>query len=57
MNYPANGALAGGLMAMGTGLVKYKVNKKLRKKMKKAHKGHKRWNHMYGKVGIFKLLW
>lgn len=57
MNYPASGALTGGLMAMGTGLVKYKVNKKLRKKMKKAHKGHKRWNHMYGKVGIFKLLW
>lgn len=51
---PANASLGGGLMTMGMGLVKYKVNKKMRKKIKKANKGHKHWNHMYGKVCFIK---
>lgn len=50
-----HGGLTGGLVAVGMGLVGHKANKKLRKKMKKAHKANKHWHYKGGKVGLEKM--
>ncbi|MEQ2179374.1 hypothetical protein GOODEAATRI_024275 [Goodea atripinnis] len=48
---PAAGILAGG-MAVGMGFLGHKANKKMRKKMKKAHKYHMHGYYKHGKVRL-----
>ncbi|XP_068171788.1 proline-rich protein 13-like isoform X2 [Antennarius striatus] len=47
--HPSSGALVGGMALVGAGLVGHKANKKMRKIMKKAHKGYKHGLHKHWK--------